>query len=401
MVRKLVVTEGGIPGVGKYVHYEDSDSATLPLGNGEDETILTWKDGAAAWRTKSIPTGGAIGQVLSKASETPYDLAWADAGAGSPGPAGPQGPQGDQGVQGIQGIQGPPGPEGPIGPDGPMGPDGPQGIEGPMGPDGPQGIQGIPGAQGDPGAQGTQGIQGIQGDTGLQGNPGPQGIQGIQGIPGTQGDVGLQGPPGADSTVPGPQGPPGNDGAQGIQGIQGVPGNDGAQGNPGVGVPAGGTANQVLSKIDGTDYNTQWATAAGGSGQLSVQLVSDNGAVTWSNQPLALTFFNASHRYATKVDLTSYTQARIVINKQATSGAAAAVLKVLYRTAFNTTVGNWVQLGASGHVQEAINATNTVIAGAWTSLATLAKADVFLCLAGEGGDGVLDPVFGQISVQFK
>jgi len=32
----------------------------------------------------------------------------------------------------------------------------------------------------------------------------------------------------------------------------------GSQGLPGNGVPAGGLAGQVLSKIDGTDYNTQW-----------------------------------------------------------------------------------------------------------------------------------------------
>lgn len=30
-------------------------------------------------------------------------------------------------------------------------------------------------------------------------------------------------------------------------------------------VPAGGTANQVLEKIDGTDYNTQWVTPSGGA----------------------------------------------------------------------------------------------------------------------------------------
>lgn len=29
-----------------------------------------------------------------------------------------------------------------------------------------------------------------------------------------------------------------------------------------VGIPAGGTAGQVLTKIDGTDYNVFWATPA-------------------------------------------------------------------------------------------------------------------------------------------
>jgi hypothetical protein len=34
----------------------------------------------------------------------------------------------------------------------------------------------------------------------------------------------------------------------------------GSTGPPGQGVPVGGTANQVLSKIDATNYNTQWVT---------------------------------------------------------------------------------------------------------------------------------------------
>lgn len=37
----------------------------------------------------------------------------------------------------------------------------------------------------------------------------------------------------------------------------------GANGATGQGVPTGGTAGQVLAKIDGADYNTQWTTLAG------------------------------------------------------------------------------------------------------------------------------------------
>lgn len=39
----------------------------------------------------------------------------------------------------------------------------------------------------------------------------------------------------------------------------------GANGTNGVGVPAGGAAGQVLSKVNSTDYNTQWVTPSGGS----------------------------------------------------------------------------------------------------------------------------------------
>lgn len=40
----------------------------------------------------------------------------------------------------------------------------------------------------------------------------------------------------------------------------------GANGTNGQGVPTGGTAGQVLTKVDGTDYNTQWSTPQSGGG---------------------------------------------------------------------------------------------------------------------------------------
>lgn len=48
-------------------------------------------------------------------------------------------------------------------------------------------------------------------------------------------------------------------------GAMGPPGPQGIQGAAGVGVPVGGTAGQVLAKVDGTDYNTAWSSVAGGS----------------------------------------------------------------------------------------------------------------------------------------
>lgn len=56
-------------------------------------------------------------------------------------------------------------------------------------------------------------------------------------------------------TIVGPKGPGGMNGSQGPAG---------ATGPAGVGVPTGGTTGQALVKIDGTDYNTQWATISSG-----------------------------------------------------------------------------------------------------------------------------------------
>ncbi len=232
------------------------------------------------------------------------------------------------------------------GPQGPAGPAGSQGPEGPQGPQGPQGLQGLQGVQGPPGNDGAPGAQGPQGDAGPQG---PQGLQGLQGI---------QGPAGAD----GAQGPQGDQGPQGIQG------------------PAG---------------------PAGPASLLCIPIcASTAAAAAWTNMPAAETFLFGSHRHVIKVDLTNYSQVRLVVNKQATAGAASSILLVKYRTAFDTTVGNYSAIGTSS-VQVAVNLQNSVQVSNWIDLAAGAKADVFVAVAGSGGDGVLDPSFGSILLEFK
>lgn len=99
----------------------------------------------------------------------------------------------------------------------------------------------------------TDGAAGPQGPTGATGATGPQGATGATGTTGPQGATGTTG-------ATGPQGPTGATGATGPQGATG------STGATGQGVPAGGIANQVLSKIDSTNYNTQWVTPGSGGG---------------------------------------------------------------------------------------------------------------------------------------
>ena len=58
-------------------------------------------------------------------------------------------------------------------------------------------------------------------------------------------------------------------GEVGATGATGAAGATGATGAAGVGVPSGGTTGQVLTKIDGTNYNTNWQTPSGGGGGAS------------------------------------------------------------------------------------------------------------------------------------
>lgn len=68
------------------------------------------------------------------------------------------------------------------------------------------------------------------------------GMTGPQGPTGPTGATGATGPAGADGAT----GPAGADGATG------------PQGDPGPGLAAGGTAGQIIAKIDATDFNTEW-----------------------------------------------------------------------------------------------------------------------------------------------
>lgn len=186
--------------------------------------------------------------------------AWTSLSAsGTTGPQGPQGlkgdtgakgDKGDTGLTGPQGLKGDKGDAGATGPAG-SGSTGPQGPQGPTGLTGPAGLQGAKGDKGDAGAAGTTGAKGDKGDTGAAGTTGAKGDKGDTGLAGTAGAKGDTGPAGAT----------------------------------GQGVPTGGTAGQVLSKVNGTDYNTQWTTPSGGSSGASLVFAAVKTALT--TQPVS------------------------------------------------------------------------------------------------------------------
>lgn len=113
------------------------------------------------------------------------------------------------------------------------------GVAATTGATGPQGEIGETGATGDTGPQGDTGIQGITGDTGPQGFIGNTGSQGESGV-----IVSTAEPIVTD--------------------VLWVDTDDNGGLNLAL-IPTGGTANQVLAKINSTDYNTQWVTGGGGA----------------------------------------------------------------------------------------------------------------------------------------
>lgn len=98
---------------------------------------------------------------------------------------------------------------------------------------------------------------------------GPRGEQGIQGEQGNQGLQGIQGP----------------------KGDTGDAGATGAKGDTGAGVPTGGTVNQALVKVDGTNYNTQWVDV-------------DQNLLKASNSPSATTYYRGDGSWVTPTNTT-------------------------------------------------------------------------------------------------
>ncbi len=146
-------------------------------------------------------------------------------------------------------------------------------------------------------------IPGPQGPQGPAGATGPQGAKGDTGATGSQGPAGPTGPQGATGAT-GSQGPIGNTGAQGPQGNTGA---TGPQGPAGQGVPVGGTAGQVLSKIDAANYNTQWINLTGGGTVTAVTgtapVVSSGGNTPAISMPAAT---GSANGYLTSADWTTF-----------------------------------------------------------------------------------------------
>lgn len=99
-----------------------------------------------------------------------------------------------------------------------------------------------------------------------------------------------------------------------ISNTTGPTGDPGADGTDGQGVPVGGTAGQVLAKIDGTDYNTEWVDVSGGAGVTD----GDKGDITVSGSGATWTIDNGVVSLAKMANMAT---SSLVYRRTAGSGA--------------------------------------------------------------------------------
>lgn len=121
-----------------------------------------------------------------------------------------------------------------------------------------------------------------------------------------------------------------------------------------------------------------------------------------TNATQAERFAGNSSRHLFMVDLAGYTQVRLRANKQVGSASANTPLfRAKYYTSYNTTVGNFIQLGSSAQVEFSVTATGYADTG-WLDLAAGARANgVCIGFTEVGGDGTADPALGATDILFR
>jgi hypothetical protein len=125
----------------------------------------------------------------------------------------------------------------------------------------------------------------------------------------------------------------------------------------------------------------------------------------WSAQPAALAFFMGASRWFAPVSLIGRTQVRVhVLNPAAGTYVAGSKIRLLYRTqaaGYDATIANWTQLGSAAQVEVAFAVGVAIHSSAWINLATLAKDDVLIAVAGIDGNGVAGPNFLNITLEYR
>lgn len=156
--------------------------------------------------------------------------------------------------------------------------------------------------------------------------------------------------------------------------------------------------------VDAQGRITAAANGSGGTGYfVTNERISDTttgGAYT----PTAATDFiyASSQRSIFFEPLTNATRARIVVRNGGANGGGSATVRLLYRTkaaGYSTTVGDYTQLGASGHIEAAIT-NNTQTDSGWVDIAALAQDDVNIAVVVVGANGSTSVALQQVQMFF-
>jgi len=168
------------------------------------------------------------------------------------------------------------------------------------------------------------------------------------------------------------------------------------------------TAPQTgVAPVASADLATRgWVLAQpSGGGIYRVPFHTDAGTdLTLTEHPSTEQFLGNSDRSVTLVDLSAFTQVRLIA--RVVTGSASSntpELRGRYRTSFSTTVGDYSEISSSGDGSLAVSlASAGLLSSGWFTLAGSAQAnDIALAVSQIGGDASANPAVGSVAMEFK
>jgi len=121
--------------------------------------------------------------------------------------------------------------------------------------------------------------------------------------------------------------------------------------------------------------------------------------IVYSNMPAAESFLFNSPRHITLADLSGMNSVRMLVNKQNIAGNTGSKLTLKYSETYSENPSDYTDIGLTP-VSVDINVESTFLQSSWVQIIA-PQNDVFLAIIGSGGDGIISPHFGHISVNFS
>lgn len=132
---------------------------------------------------------------------------------------------------------------------------------------------------------------------------------------------------------------------------------------------------------------------------FNVSICADTSEETiYTNMPSLNSFLFNSSRHITLVDLSGITWVRMLVNKQSVAGNSGSKLTLKYSETFSLNPSDYIDIGIEP-VEVAIDVDNSFLLTPFTQIIA-PQNDVFIAIIGSGGDEIISPHFGHISVNF-
>ena len=181
------------------------------------------------------------------------------------------------------------------------------------------------------------------------------------------------------------------------------------------GIPNGGTANQGLAKVDGTDYNTQWVTPSGGTslpaqtGNAGKVLTTDGTNPSWTNAPIlgTLQVSPVTSGGTTNVTVSNLNVRNIMLDYQGGNGnASGTIINIIVPSAASYPAGTILTFSSTNTITTSpltvgnytFTSPNSTITAHVANNVSTANA---VTLTNNGASGVLNVITDGVSKWYR